>query len=29
WKLYRQRYCGCLFSELEREGLDYGSTEGK
>ncbi len=21
WHLYRQRYCGCLFSELEREGL--------
>lgn len=21
WSVYRQRYCGCLFSELEREGL--------
>ncbi|HON06346.1 MAG TPA: epoxyqueuosine reductase QueH [Candidatus Ratteibacteria bacterium] len=21
WLVYRQRYCGCLFSELEREGL--------
>jgi len=29
WHLYRQKYCGCLFSELEREGFDYGSIEGK
>ncbi|MCM8806024.1 MAG: epoxyqueuosine reductase QueH [Candidatus Omnitrophica bacterium] len=21
WKLYRQKYCGCLFSELEREKI--------
>ncbi|MCM8815457.1 MAG: epoxyqueuosine reductase QueH [Candidatus Omnitrophica bacterium] len=21
WHLYRQRYCGCLFSELERENI--------
>ncbi|MCX7705800.1 MAG: epoxyqueuosine reductase QueH [bacterium] len=21
WHLYRQRYCGCLFSEIEREGV--------
>ncbi|HPP67002.1 MAG TPA: epoxyqueuosine reductase QueH [bacterium] len=21
WNVYRQRYCGCLFSEIEREGL--------
>lgn len=21
WQLYRQKYCGCLFSELEKEGI--------
>lgn len=22
WHLYRQRYCGCIFSEIEREGIE-------
>jgi len=22
WGMYRQNYCGCLFSELERRGID-------
>ena len=28
WGIYRQNYCGCLFSELERKGLDGQKFSG-